>query len=61
MNPTERMEENSRVVAQPALIRRRRYFSVIWVVPLVAAIVAGYLVYRHLQQMAGRPCRDVVR
>jgi paraquat-inducible protein B len=50
MNPPEPMEEPSRVVAQPAVIRRRRYFSVVWVVPLVAAIVAGYLVFRHLDQ-----------
>ena len=34
-----------------AKIRRRRWdFSVVWVVPLVAAIVAGYLVYGRVQE-----------
>jgi len=30
--------------------RRRRGFPVVWLVPVVAAIVAGYLVYGHLQE-----------
>jgi len=30
--------------------RRRRGFPVVWIVPVVAAIVAGYLVYAHLQE-----------
>jgi len=35
-----------------AKIRRRRWHvSVIWVVPVVAAIVAGYLVYGRLQEL----------
>ena len=35
-----------------ANIRRRRWHvSVIWVVPVVAAIVAGYLVYGRLQEL----------
>jgi paraquat-inducible protein B len=35
-----------------ATIRRRRWrFPVVWVVPVVAAIVAGYLVYGHLQEL----------
>jgi paraquat-inducible protein B len=34
-----------------ARVRRRRWgLSIVWVVPLVAAIVAGYLVWDHLRQ-----------
>lgn len=34
-----------------AKVKRRRWrFSVIWVVPLVAALVAGYLVYEHVRE-----------
>ena len=32
-----------------AHIRRRRLFRLSWVIPLVAAIIAGWLIYRHLQ------------
>jgi paraquat-inducible protein B len=33
-----------------ARVRRRRWLpSVVWIVPVVAAVVAGYLVYGHLQ------------
>jgi paraquat-inducible protein B len=35
-----------------ARVRRRRWgFSVVWVVPLVAALVAGYLVYQRVSQV----------
>lgn len=27
-----------------------RYFSIVWTVPVIAAIIAAYLVYGHLQQ-----------
>ncbi len=33
-----------------AHIRRRRLFRLSWVIPLVAAIVAGWLVWQHLQR-----------
>jgi paraquat-inducible protein B len=34
-----------------ARIRRRRWLpSVVWIVPVVAAVVAGYLVHGHLQE-----------
>jgi paraquat-inducible protein B len=37
-------------VAEPAVIKRRRYFSVVWLVPLIAAGVAAYLVYERVQR-----------
>ena len=33
-----------------AHVRRRRLFRLSWVIPLVAAIIAGWLVYEHLQR-----------
>lgn len=33
-----------------AIVRRTRGLSVVWVVPVIAALVAGYLVYRRAQQ-----------
>jgi paraquat-inducible protein B len=32
-----------------AHVRRRRLFRLSWVIPLVAAIIAGWLIYQHLQ------------
>jgi len=37
-----------------ATIRRSRGISVVWVVPLIAALVAGYLVYDRVQQAGPR-------
>jgi paraquat-inducible protein B len=37
--------ERSRVV--PMQLKHRRYFSIVWLVPLVAAAVAGYLIYQR--------------
>src|SRR5688500_16401656 len=54
MNRTADSEPTSPAPSRPAVIRQRRYFSVVWVVPLVAALVAGYLVYRHLQRAGPR-------
>jgi paraquat-inducible protein B len=34
----------------PAVIKPRRGVSVVWVVPVIAALVAGYLVYERAQQ-----------
>ena len=34
----------------PAVVRPRRNISVVWVVPVIAAAVAGYLVYQRAQQ-----------
>jgi paraquat-inducible protein B len=50
---TESPEEPVVTEALPAArIRRRRWgFSVVWVVPVVAAIVAGYLVYGRVQEL----------
>jgi paraquat-inducible protein B len=33
-----------------AHVRRRRLFRLAWIVPLVAAIVAGWLIFQHLQR-----------
>jgi paraquat-inducible protein B len=34
-----------------ARLRSRRWLpSIVWIVPVVAAVVAGYLVYGHLQE-----------
>lgn len=33
-----------------AHVRRRRLFRLSWVIPLVAAIIAGWLIYEHLQR-----------
>src|SRR5687768_4392427 len=37
-----------------AIIKRRRRLSVVWVVPLIAALVAGYLVYHRVGQAGPR-------
>lgn len=41
-----------RIVEEPtkAVIKRRRGLSVVWVVPIIAGLVAAYLVYDRLQQ-----------
>ncbi len=33
-----------------ARVRRRRWFSFAWIIPLVAALVAGYLIYERLRE-----------
>lgn len=40
--------------APSAVIKHRRPFSVVWVVPVLAAAVAGYLVYERTQQAGPR-------
>jgi paraquat-inducible protein B len=35
---------------RPAVVRRRRYFSIVWLVPILAAAVAGYLLYHRYAQ-----------
>jgi paraquat-inducible protein B len=37
-----------------AVVKSRRNFPVVWVVPLVAALVAGYLVYERVQRTGPR-------
>jgi paraquat-inducible protein B len=47
--PSEPLEPDDAV--PEARIRRRRWLpSVVWIVPVVAAVVAGYLVYGRLQE-----------
>jgi paraquat-inducible protein B len=45
-----------RVVDTPAepVVKRRRSISVVWVVPILAALIAGYLVYERVQQSGPR-------
>lgn len=40
--------------AAPAIVKRRRRFSPVWIVPLVAAAVAAYLVFERVQQAGPR-------
>lgn len=37
-----------------AHLRRRRLFRLAWIVPLVAAIIAGWLVFQHLERQGPR-------
>lgn len=48
MKSTDTDEPQS--IAEPAVIKRRRYFSVVWLVPIIAAGVAAYLVYERVQR-----------
>ena len=34
-----------------ARVRRRRLFNLAWVIPLIAAAVAGYLIYERLREL----------
>ena len=47
----ERLEALPETPPEAKIRRRRWHVSVIWVVPVVAAIVAGYLVYGRLQEL----------
>ena len=44
--------KETETITPPArpIIKHRRRLSVVWVVPLVAAVVAGYLVYERTQR-----------
>jgi paraquat-inducible protein B len=50
MNDLPETPEVDRRLPEARIKRRRWTFSIAWIVPLVAAIVAGYLVYGRLQQ-----------
>lgn len=50
MTSTEPQSTQAPPQAVPANVKRRRFFSVVWLVPLVAAGVAGYLVYQRVAQ-----------
>jgi paraquat-inducible protein B len=47
MKADETNVEDPRPRPVPMRVRRRRYFSIVWLVPLVAAAVAAYLVYQR--------------
>jgi paraquat-inducible protein B len=46
--------EPAEPTTERAIIRRRRRLSVVWVVPLIAVLVAGYLVYNRAGQAGPR-------
>jgi paraquat-inducible protein B len=50
MNESQNNSEVKADLPKAKVIKSGRYFSVVWTVPLVAAILAAYLVYGHLQQ-----------
>jgi paraquat-inducible protein B len=50
MNDLPERPEGDGSLPEANLTRRRWNLSVVWIVPLAAAIVAGYLVYGRLQQ-----------
>jgi paraquat-inducible protein B len=47
MSDTEELKENQEELPKARVRRRRWSFPIIWIVPLVAAIVAGYLVFQR--------------
>ena len=50
MNDTREKPETTEDLPKAKVSRSRRSFAVVWVVPLVAAIVAGYLLYGRVQE-----------
>jgi paraquat-inducible protein B len=49
---TPRLSPTAAEIAAPrAKIRRRRTFPVIWIVPLIAAAIAGEMIVKHLRQL----------
>jgi paraquat-inducible protein B len=49
LNPTEKDESEARDLPQ-AKIKKQSRFSPVWIVPLVAAIVASWLVFKYARQ-----------
>lgn len=47
-------EPSAREETPAAIVKRQRRFPVVWVVPLAALMVAGYLVYERVQQAGPR-------
>jgi paraquat-inducible protein B len=47
MSDTEELKENQEELPKARVRRRRWSFPIIWIVPLIAAIVAGYLVFQR--------------
>ncbi len=51
MKSTDTDEPQPQPQPEPATIKRRSYFSVVWLVPIIAAAVAAYLVYQRVQRV----------
>jgi paraquat-inducible protein B len=47
MSDTDEIKENQEELPKARVRRRRWSFPIIWIVPLIAAIVAGYLVFQR--------------
>src|SRR5437764_3342822 len=54
MSESQPKSNAGRDLPQAKLKRQRWHFQVVWVVPLVAALVAGYLVYNRLHEFGRR-------
>ena len=50
MNPEKKDEFESRDLPQ-AKIKRQSRISIVWIVPLIAAIVGGWLVFKYVRQL----------
>lgn len=50
MNDPRQPPETAAALPEARVSRRRRAPSVVWIVPLVAAVVAGYLVFERIQE-----------
>jgi paraquat-inducible protein B len=50
MNESQNNSEGAADLPKANVKKRGRYFSIVWTVPVIAAILAAYLVYGHLQQ-----------
>jgi paraquat-inducible protein B len=50
MSTFERTSDSLEELPSATLVRKKFQFPVVWVVPVVAALVAGYLVYQRIRQ-----------
>jgi paraquat-inducible protein B len=50
MNESQNNSEVAADLPKANLKKRGRYFSIVWTVPVIAAILAAYLIYGHVQQ-----------
>jgi paraquat-inducible protein B len=50
MNGSQNNSEVAADLPKANVKKSGRYFSIVWTVPVIAAILAAYLVYGHLQQ-----------
>jgi paraquat-inducible protein B len=50
MNESQNNSEVAADLPKANVKKSGRYFSIVWIVPVIAAILAAYLIYGHLQQ-----------